>query len=123
MNPQAEWARLKHHIEAALATSPGFETIEDVEAFVASGRYQVFFGRESIAITEIASYPRRKVLNILHGGGDLNELLNELEPSMCAFARSQGCSAITGQGRKGWERVTKARGYDFGFITMMKVLS
>lgn len=119
-SPQAEWARLKHHIEAALATSPGFETIEDVEAFVACGKYQVFFGRESIAITEIASYPRRKVLNILHGGGDLNELLNELEPSMCAFARSQGCDAIMGTGRKGWERVTAARGYRFAWLNMVK---
>ena len=123
MNPQNEWARLKHHIEAAIAKSPGFETIEDVEALVACGKYQVWFGRESVAITEIASYPRRKVLSIIHAGGDLNELQDEMEPQMCAFARSQGCQSITVQGRKGWERVRQARDYKFGFITMYKDLS
>lgn len=120
--PQDEWARLKHHIEAALATSPGLETLEDVEAAVASGHYQVWFGHQSIAITEIASYPRRKVLTVIHGGGDLAELLDEMEPQMCAFAVENGCDLIMGQGRRGWERVTEKRGYRHGFVTMVKDL-
>jgi hypothetical protein len=46
--------------------------------------------------------------------GDIGELLDELEPQMCAFARAQGCTLIMGTGRKGWERVTRQRGYRFG---------
>jgi hypothetical protein len=50
------------------------------------------------------------------------ELLDELEPAMCEFARAQGCRLIMGTGRKGWERVTRDRGYRFGFVTMVKKL-
>jgi len=123
MTPQENWARLRHLIVAALETSPGLETIEDVEALVGCGKYQAWFGKNSVAITEIASYPRKKALTVIHGGGDLTELLDELEPSMCAFARSQGCDLIMGTGRKGWERVTEKRGYRFGWIVMAKDLS
>lgn len=122
MTPQENWARCRPWIEAALETSPGFETIEDVERLIGEGTYQVFPGRNSVAITEIVSYPRRKVLNIVHGGGNLDELLSEIEPMMCAFARSQDCQTIMGTGRKGWERVTKDRGYLFGWISMVKDL-
>lgn len=123
MTPQENWTRCRPWIEAALATSPGFETIEDVERLVAEGSYQVWFGTNCVAITEIASYPRRKVMTVIHGGGDLTELIDELEPSMCVFARSQGCGSIMGTGRKGWERVTEKRGYRFAWITMTKDLS
>jgi len=123
LTPQENWARCRPWIEAALATSPGLETIEDVERLVAEGSYQVWFGRNCAAITEIASYPGRKVMTVVHGGGDLTELLDELEPSMCAFARSHGCASIMGTGRKGWERVTEKRGYRFGWIVMVKDLS
>lgn len=123
MTPQENWARCRPWIEAALVTSPGLETIEDVERLVADGSYQVWFGRNCAAITEIASYPSRKVMTVIHGGGDLTELLDELEPSMCAFARMQGCDAIMGTGRKGWERVTEKRGYRFAWIVMTKDLS
>lgn len=121
-SPQEEWARLKHHIEAALATSPGLETLEDVEALVGCGKYQAWFGRQSIAITEIATFARRKVLIVAHGGGDLTELLDGLEPRMCVFALQNGCDGIMGVGRKGWERVTEKRGYRFAYLNMIKDL-
>jgi hypothetical protein len=59
---------------------------------------------------------------VVHAGGDLGELLDALEPAMCAFARAQACTLMMGTGRKGWERVTRTRGYRFGFITMAKNL-
>lgn len=124
MNPSAagEWARCRPWIKAALVHSPGLESIEDVERAIARGSYQVWFGRHCCAVTEIADYARAKALVVVHGGGDLAELLEELEPAMCALARAQGCTLIMGTGRKGWERVTRERGYRFGFITMVKDL-
>ena len=118
----SEWARCRHYIEAALGHSPGLETIEDVERAIERGFYQVWFGKACCAVTEIAHYARAKALVVVHGGGDMGELLSALEPAMCDFARAQGCTLIMGTGRKGWERVTQQRGYRFGYVTMVKSL-
>ncbi len=117
-----EWARCRHFIEAALGQSPGFETIEDVERLIADGRYQFWPGENCAAVTEIAEFARAKMLVVMHGGGDLIELLEEMEPALCAFARVAGCDGIMGFGRKGWQRVCERRGYRFGWLAMVKDL-
>jgi hypothetical protein len=80
-------------------------------------------GRAAAAVAEITQFQRRKILTVMHGGGDLAELLDEIEPALCAFAREQGCDGIMGLGRKGWERVTRARGYHLAYIAMIRDLS
>lgn len=122
MTPQENWARCRPWVEAAIATSAGFETVEDVENLVAKGSYQVFFGDNCVAITEICDYLQRKVLVVQHGGGDLDELLDVLEPRMAGWAQEQDCDAIMGLGRRGWERVTEKRGYRLAYVAMIKDL-
>jgi len=117
-----EWVRCRGWIEAAVATGPGVETIEDVERLIEEGRYLLFSSPRSAAVAEIAQFARRKILIVVHGGGDLEELLDVLEPRMCAFARAEGCDTIMGTGRRGWERVTQKRGYRFAWINMIKDL-
>lgn len=117
-----EWGRCSGWIIAALETSPGFESIEDVERKIASTEYQLWAGRNCAAVTCISTYDRRKVLTVLHGGGDLDELLNELEPVMCKWAALNGCDGITGEGRWGWKPVCEKRGYRLAFVTMIKDL-
>lgn len=116
------WEHSRPLIEAALATSPGLETIEDVERHLASGHYLLWTRPNSAAITEVSQYARKRVLTVLHGGGDLTELLGEIEPAMCDYARANGCDAIMGTGRMGWRRVSEPKGYRFGFISMFKDL-
>jgi hypothetical protein len=123
LSAQDEWRRCRGWIEAALARSPGFETIEDVEGLIGEGKYQFWPGRHSAAITEIAQFAAKKVLIVQHGGGDLGELIDEMEPAFCAFAHAAGCEAIMGFGRLGWKRVTEKRGYRFGWIAMVKQLT
>lgn len=122
MDTRGDWARCRGWIEAAVATGPGVETIDDVERLVGEGRYQLFTAPRSAAVTEIAQFTRRRILIVVHGGGDLEELLDVLEPRMCAFACAEGCDAIMGTGRRGWDRVTKKRGYRFAWINMIKDL-
>jgi len=119
---QEQWQRCKPWIEAALKHSPGFETIEDVERLVAAGSYQFWQSDECAAITELCNYAQRKVLNVVHGGGDLTSLLDVLEPQMAAYAQANGCDGIMGTGRKGWERPSEKRGYRFACIVMIKDL-
>ena len=116
------WARCKGWIEATLAQSPGFESIADVERKLADGAYQFWPGRGCAIVSEIAQFPSRKVLMVRHGGGDLRELLEDMEPALCAFARGMGCGGIVSEGRKGWERAAGANGYRFAWIAMQKDL-
>lgn len=117
---EPHWQRCKPWIEAALAQSNGFETIEDVEAGINDGSYQFWADENAAAITTILRFARRKALMVVHGGGDLTELLERLEPQMERYAQQRGCDAIMGQGRKGWERVCKTRGYRLAWVAMMK---
>jgi hypothetical protein len=73
-------------------------------------------------VTAVEIYPAKKVLTVIHGGGDLRELLDVIEPQLCKYALAVGCSAIMGTGRKGWEKPCLARGYSFGWIAMHKEL-
>ncbi len=118
----SEWARCRHFIESALAHSPGLESIDDIERGIAEGRYQFWPGENCAAITEIADFARAKMLVVLHGGGDLSELIDGMEPALCTFARAAGCDGIMGLGRKGWQRVCESRGYRFAWLAMVKML-
>lgn len=120
---QIEWSRCRPWIEAAVARSPfGLEDIEDVELAINERRYLFFAGQRCACVVEVQQYPKRKVLCVVHGGGDLNELAGPMEQMLSDFAREIGCDLMAGIGRKGWERVTEKIGYRFGFVTMFKAL-
>ncbi|HEY2011382.1 MAG TPA: hypothetical protein VGH23_20505 [Rhizomicrobium sp.] len=110
-------------IEAAVATNGGFETIEDVEQQIDDGLYQFWPAQNSAVVTSINQHRRVKALTVVHGGGDLAELLDRVEPWLCRYAKMIGCSHITGMGRRGWDRECKKRGYEFAHVTMMKELT
>lgn len=118
-----DWLRCRPLIEAALAQSPGLENIEDVEQLIDEGVYQFWPATRSAVVTEIANFKRRKALSVVHGGGDLAELLDVIEPILCDYATLRGCDAIMGLGRRGWDRECQKRGYDFAYVTMIKDLS
>jgi hypothetical protein len=116
------WAFAKPFIEAALRAVPPMETLVDIERKIGSGHYQLWLAGNSAAITSVDIYPQKKVLSVVHGGGNLGELVDQLEPTLCAHAVALGCSSIMGTGRKGWERPLLSRGYEFAWITMHKDL-
>lgn len=123
MSPaQAHWARCRWWIQAATQQGPQLESIEDVERRIATGQYSFWPGPNCAAVCEIRQYDNKKALVVVHGGGDLTELLEKIEPMLCAYARAEGCDVVMGEGRKGWERAAYGNGYRFAMITMMKNL-
>lgn len=75
----------------------------------------------AVTITQIEQWKRGKVLSaFVIGGDDMHKWLAQLDDVLTRYARSLGCDFITGEGRKGWERVLKPLGWQAPSVTYMK---
>ncbi len=110
-------------IEAALPYCYGTHTMEDVERQIAEGRLQFWPGERCAVITEIVDYPRLRALNFFLVGGDLNELIEKIEPAIVAWAKALGCTRVAQTGRKGWGRVLAPLGYRTTLSVMIRDLA
>lgn len=117
---RSEWLRCRPWIESALPYCYGTHTIEDVEQQIASGRLHFWSGERAAMVTEIVDYPRLRALNFFLVGGDLEELVEKMEPSIIAWAKARGCKLVLQTGRKGWSKVLAPKGYKSGLGVMMK---
>ena len=100
----------REQIDAALKHSGGTHLFEDVVEAVGSGRMQMWANGDTVAITEVICYPRKKVLHVFLAGGS-REALFEMIDSAWEWGQSLGCSAMTLAGRKGWTRTMTKHGF------------
>lgn len=121
-NAADEWTRCKAWIEDALAYDGGFHLIEDIERFISEGTAHFWPGKQSAVITQFWEFPRCKALNYWLAGGDMAELLTEMQPQIEAWGRAQGCGRIIIAGRKGWERAMAPHGFKPVWTALMKEL-
>jgi hypothetical protein len=84
--------------------------LTDIKENIRLGIFHIWGGKNSVIITYFTEYPRYKVLNILIGAGDYNELEKMLS-SVEIFAKHYGCRKIFLGGRKGWSRKLKHLGF------------
>ena len=105
-----ELERCRDWIEAALEYSGGTHDFIDVAEGIYKGTMQLWPTPRGCIVTEIVVYPRKKVLNVFLGGGELGQIL-EMHEDVIAWAKSQGCSALTMTGRFGWKKPLKAHGW------------
>lgn len=77
------------------------------------GEYQFWPGERSAGVTEIVEYPRRKALIFWLAGGDLSDLMANIEPVARAWGEAQGCTLFMGYAvdRPGWSRALQRHGY------------
>ena len=73
-----ELERCRPWIEAALEYSGGTHNFEDVAKGILEGNMQLWPTPRGCIVTEIVVYPRKKVLNVFLGGGELDQLLDML---------------------------------------------
>ena len=103
--------RCRPWIEAALEKSGGLNTWDQVVAGIQSGMMQLWPAQRGCIVTEIVVYPRKKVLNVFLGGGELDQLL-DMHNDVTDWAKSYGCEALTITGRFGWKKPLKAHGWE-----------
>lgn len=73
-------------------------------------------------MTEVITYPRMRVLSFFLVGGDLEEILNEMEPKICEFGRAVRCTRVAQVGRPGWKKILAEHGYKAGLYATYKDL-
>ena len=105
-----EFNRCKPYIKAALEYSGGTHDLIDVYEGLHKGTMQLWPAKESCLVTEILKYPRKKVLNVFLGGGDLTEILS-MHEDVISWAKEQGCTALTMTGRFGWKKPLGKHGW------------
>ena len=116
----ANWERCKPWIQAGI--EGGLLKIEDIEHQLANGTAILWPGQKCAIVTEFVDYPSgERAAQVMSAGGDLTEIMS-LVPGMEAFGRLNGCSVITVEGRRGWEKVMKPTGYEFWAVTLRKRL-
>ena len=114
----------RHLVEKALDYSGGTHTFEDVCQMVSEGRLQYWPGPNSVVITEIIEYPRKRTLHFFIAAGNIAEL-EVMYPPIEQWGREQGCNSASLTGRKGWERsfLTRREGWnDPKLVVMTKEL-
>ena len=106
-----ELERCRPWIEAALEYCGGTHVFEDIAEGIIDGRMQLWPSPRGCIVTEIVVYPRKKVLNVFLGGGELDQLL-DMHDDVTAWAKHYKCEALTITGRFGWKKPLKAHGWE-----------
>ena len=113
----AELIRCQHWIEAALEYSGGTHEFEDIYNEVMRNNMQLWPREDACAVTQIITYPRKKVLHIFLAGGRM-ETIVDMDKDADDFAKRQGCSALSIAGRRGWGKILASNGYEPSFVTL-----
>jgi len=89
--------------EAMLARQGGMFTFEDVLQYIQTGRFQSWNQDETWVITQIHSFPRRKVLEIVWVVGDWRHV-ESLEERLIEWAKDLGIDMLMAVGREGFTK-------------------
>ena len=106
-----ELQRCSPWIEAALEYSGGTHDFIDVAEGINKGTMQLWPTPKGCIVTEIVVYPRKRMLNVFLGGGELDQIL-DMHQDVIQWAKAQGCTALTMTGRVGWKKPLAKHGWD-----------
>ena len=119
------WERVAHLVRPAIEyVDSGFSeddvlnrlNISDMQLWVVND-YQ------AACVTQIVVYPQHKsCLVVALGGEGMTEWFDELMDEVEEWARQMGCRYVEEYGRKGWQRVGAARGYEQVYTVCRKAI-
>lgn len=111
--------QIEKWIRDALEYSGGTHSFEDVLEAIKDSRMQLWAGPRGCLVTEVLVYPQKKVLHIFLAGGELDQL-TDMHDDVIAWAKKQGCQALSLSGRHGWKKALKPFGWDAKLTYMVK---
>jgi len=115
----SELERCKPWIEAALEYSGGTHDFSDIVEGLRKDVLQLWPTPKGCIVTEIVVYPKKRVLNVFLGGGELEQIM-DMHSDVIDWAKAQGCSALTMSGRFGWKKPLQAHGWEAQHASYIK---
>lgn len=109
--------RCRPWIEAALAKNDNLNTWEEVLGGIASGHMQFWPKPKGCIITQVVIYHDKKALHVFLAGGEL-DAITDMTEELVEWAKRQGCSFATFDGRMGWKKPLEKLGWKEKSITM-----
>ena len=113
-------------IEKWLEETWGEWTVESTLEDLKSGNWQAWLVYDEepvcIAITTITIFPNGKIIQIFGVAGEKVSKYLHLLVDIEDFGRQNGCKAVIGYGRLGWERLLKSHGYGKRYSVVGKEL-
>lgn len=88
---------------------------------VRAGDAQMWFRGDSAVVTVVRALPNRRECHLWLAAGAMDDLI-ALTYIIEEWARSVGCDRLTLSGRRGWERVGQAHGWDYHLTLLCKDL-
>lgn len=104
---------LQKRFRKALDGLGGAYDVEDIFRRIDDGALQSWQSGQSVVVTEVLGYPRKRIVNVLIAAGNIDEIM-ELQERVSQWARELGCSKIVMSGRKGWSKVLPRHGWTNG---------
>lgn len=90
-------------VERALSRMAKSHSVEDVDAGIATGDFQLWAKPDAVVVTQIQQHPQAKMLCVFLAAGKLDQLEPMLEPLM-EWGKKEGCTSAYLVGRFGWLR-------------------
>jgi len=117
------WDKIEAFIGKAAKYTYGRYTVSNIYDLVKEGDYQLWVAIDGTefkgaVVTNIITYPQRKLLGMQFCGGD--ELKLWKEPMLALlkrFAKDVGCEGIESTGRPGWAKIFQNDGYKATWVT------
>lgn len=110
---------IRAEAEQYLQDQGGFYTFDDLLAAVREGRMQSFTDGNTLVVTQVHDFPRKRVLEVAYIFGDRKGYVG-LEPEVEKFRDKVGAEMMIATGRTGWLR-KKLDGWEPHSVNFVKV--
>lgn len=117
------WGKIEGFVEKAAKYTYGRYTATNIYDLVKDGDYQLWVafdgvGIKGAVITNVVTYPQRKLLCMQFCGGvDLTEWKEPMLALLRRFAKDIGCDGIESTARPGWAKIFQNDGYAANWVT------
>ncbi|MED5549876.1 MAG: hypothetical protein VX529_11015 [Pseudomonadota bacterium] len=113
-------ARAAELIQSAINQSKEGYTLEEVLTEIVEGRSVLLTSENALLVAKLYGRHGRITAHGWLGAGSLTELIDEIMPQAEAWARRQGASRMTVDGRRGWARALRDSGFEEESVTVGK---